>query len=139
MDESQDSEIIFDDGENNASISVPDRLRKEMTRTQVVRARTSLKNDDFFYPEDKLKPTDLNLIKKMRNVPNCTVLESGLRPTSEKVKFFYCSCDPNKIHQLCEECAMKCHNYRGHQVKEQPPAYIRCHCGEKAHNVEDRM
>jgi hypothetical protein len=151
------NDIIFEDDENNESGNLnlqnsqnrelpqisesPEILRsnlnKHLSKTQQLRALTSFNNDEFFYPEDRLKPIDLNLIKKMKNVPNCTVLEAGLRLTVEKVKFFYCSCDPNKIHQLCEECAMKCHKTRGHQVKEQPPAFIRCYCGEKAHNVEE--
>jgi hypothetical protein len=75
---------------------------------------------------------ELYLVKVMNSV-KCTILESGLRPT--EMKYYFCSCDPNKIEAICEDCARNCH--REHIIS---PQYFKgvqvCSCGTKAHNVE---
>jgi hypothetical protein len=83
---------------------------------------------------DKANDEELTLIQKMNNV-KCTILETGLRPT--EMTYYVCSCDPNKIEAICEECAKTCH--KNHIISQSPLRGLQvCSCGTKAHYVDDK-
>src|SRR5690242_1441441 len=83
---------------------------------------------------DKANGEELILLQKMNNV-KCTILETGLRPT--EMTYYVCSCDPNKIEAICEECAKTCH--KNHIISPTPQKGLQvCSCGTKAHYVDDK-
>jgi len=72
------------------------------------------------------------LIKTMKKI-KCSILESGLKP--KKMKYFFCSCDPNKMNPICEECAKNCH--KDHILSEPLEELNVCACGYKLHNISN--
>lgn len=73
---------------------------------------------------------EFQLIRNMKTI-KCSVLETGLRPV--KMKHYFCSCDPNKIDPICEECAVNCH--KNHILSAPIEGNTICACGLKAHNI----
>jgi len=72
------------------------------------------------------------LIKNMKQI-KCNILENGLKPIH--MKYYFCSCDPNKIDPICEECALKCHANAKHSLSTPLEGPNVCACGLRGHNV----
>ena len=50
-----------------------------------------------------------DVITSFLKIKKCTILQYGVRPTTEKVKFGYCrTCDLNLMNPICEECLVQC-------------------------------
>ena len=64
-------------------------------------------------------------------------LETSLIPEtdcSSKLRYYFCSCDPDQKEQICEACVIQCH--QGHKCIISPnPISAICNCGMKCHNV----
>ncbi len=75
------------------------------------------------------------VINGFLKIKNCTILQYGIRPTAERVKFGYCrTCDLNLMNPICEECLLQCHKKYEHNIREiNEPDYIICGCGERMH------
>ena len=75
------------------------------------------------------------VINGFLKIKNCTILQYGVKPTTEKVKFGYCrTCDLNLMNPICEECLYQCHKKYEHNIREiNEPDNIICGCGERMH------
>lgn len=73
---------------------------------------------------------EFDLIKSMKRV-KCTILETGLK--ANKQIYYFCSCDPNKIDPICEECTRICH--KNHVLSSKLEGNIICACGFKGHRL----
>ena len=82
----------------------------------------NIKEEDFIFK---------NFIK----IQNCSILKYGIKPSSEKIKYGFCStCDINLIHPICSICLKECHKKYKHQTKLiDEEDNIICGCGERLH------
>ena len=82
----------------------------------------NIKEEDFIFK---------NFIK----IQNCSILKYGIKPSSEKIKYGFCStCDINLIHPICSICLKECHKKYKHQTKLMDEEdNIKCGCGERLH------
>ena len=78
------------------------------------------------------------VITEFLKIKNCTILQYGVKPTTEKVKFGYCrTCDLNLMNPICEECLKECHKKFEHNIREiNEPDNIVCGCGERMHKFK---
>ena len=78
------------------------------------------------------------VITEFLKIKNCTILQYGIKPTIEKVKFGYCrTCDLNLMNPICEVCLYECHKKYDHNIREiNEPDNIVCGCGERMHKFK---
>ena len=78
------------------------------------------------------------VITEFLKIKNCTILQFGIKPTIEKVKFGYCrTCDLNLMNPICEVCLYECHKKYDHNIREiNEPDNIVCGCGERMHKFK---
>ena len=79
-----------------------------------------------------------DVITNFLKIKKCTILQYGVKPTTEKVKFGYCrTCDLNLMNPICEECLYECHKKYEHNIREiNEPDNIICGCGERMHKFK---
>ena len=79
-----------------------------------------------------------DVIASFLKIKKCTILQYGVKPTTEKVKFGYCrTCDLNLMNPICEECLYECHKKFEHNIREiNEQDYIICGCGERMHKFK---
>ena len=110
----------------------------------ILKKRTStLRNYDFseeiamkeIYKEKDEEENSPKLIKKFLEVPECSILKYGLKPSIESVEFSFCrTCDPNLINPICIACINTCH--KSHKIKKKViKGEIKCICGERLHCI----
>jgi hypothetical protein len=90
--------------------------------------KSSLKIVTSLFEENLNEQFDL--IKTMKRI-KCTIFDTGLKP--ERQFYYNCSCDPNKIYSICEECSKTCH--KNHVLSERLEGNIICACGFKGHLI----
>ena len=79
-----------------------------------------------------------DVITSFLKIKKCTILQYGVKQTTEKVKFGYCrTCDLNLMNPICEECLVQCHKKYEHNIREiNEPDNIICGCGERMHKFK---
>ena len=82
--------------------------------------------------DEKYEP---NIIKKLKEVKNCSILKYGIKPSTNDISYSYClTCDSSLINPICIPCLNHCH--KGHNIKEKYElGKIICSCGERSHIV----
>ena len=110
----------------------------------ILKKRTStLRNYDFseeinmkeIYKDIEDDENSPKLIKKFLEIPDCSILKYGLKPSIENVEFSFCrTCDPNLINPICIACINTCH--KSHKIKKKfIKGEIKCICGERLHCI----
>ena len=79
-----------------------------------------------------------DIITQFLKIKNCSVIQYGIKPSPEKLKFGFCrSCDINLMNRICLECLYECHKKYDHDIREiNEPDYIICGCGERMHRFK---
>ena len=79
-----------------------------------------------------------DVISQFLKVKNCSVIQYGIKPSPEKIKFGYCrTCDINLMNKICIECLFECHKKYEHDIREiNEPDNIICGCGERMHKFK---
>ena len=88
--------------------------------------------------DDSIEPS---LIKKLKEVDNCSILRYGVKPSTIEISYSYClTCDSSLINPICIPCLKFCH--KNHIVKEKyKVGNIICSCGERSHlltNIDNK-
>jgi hypothetical protein len=85
------------------------------------------------YTEDLLQ--DLPLIRVMKSVLDCPVMEYGLKKIP--MDFYFCNCDKDHKYTICGVCMETCH--KGHSptdyVEKDENILATCMCGIKSHQI----
>ena len=134
---------------SNSRNSIKRALKTRNTSTMnnffpILKKRTStLRNYDFseeinmkeIYKDIEDEENSPKLIKKFLEVPDCSILKYGLKPSIENVEFSFCrTCDPNLINPICIACINTCH--KSHKIKKKfIKGEIKCICGERLHCI----
>ena len=79
-----------------------------------------------------------DVISQFLRIKNCSVIQYGIKPSPEKIKFGYCrTCDINLMNKICIECLFECHKKYEHDIREiNEPDNIICGCGERMHKFK---
>ena len=79
------------------------------------------------------KKSEPDIIKKLNEVKNCSILKYGVKSSTKDISYSYClTCDSSLINPICVSCLNICH--KGHNIKENfESGKIICSCGERSH------
>ena len=102
--------------------------------------KSSLVSDSKKSDEIQINPEETcnEVIDEFLKIKNCSILEYGVRPSLEKIKFGYCrTCDMNLMNPICFPCLYECHKKFEHDIREiNEPDNIICGCGERMHKFK---
>ena len=98
-------------------------------------ASISSKSSIIEIPPDE---TCTEVIEEFLKIKKCSLLQYGIKPSIEKIKFGYCrTCDLNLMNPICLECLYECHKKLEHDIREiNEPDNIICGCGERMHKFK---